>query len=391
MKALFTPISHQNLQNGSIWIFFSSRRRTIQKLFDYLVVMFTKCIKRYELLAVLFTALVLPLNNSFAQDEYSSDQELAKKIDNIYLRMALEDIAYMDIVQIAGPPSRSEVSGCTFLDTLRNNQLKFWTYVFFPNKIKKHKKYPLLVFPHGGIHGNMGTSYIHNLREMILQGYIVVCPDYRGSTGYGKSFYEAIDYGGLENEDVLAARDYAVENYSNIDPARVGIIGWSHGGMISLMNLLKYPDKYVCAYAGVPVCDVTYRIGYLGKSYLDLFTPPFHVGCTPEENPEEYRRRSPVTYAHCLKRPLMITTCLNDDDVSHTEVERMIDSLKFHNKSFDYKIYPAMGGAHMFERIDSKEASDIRFDTYKFLERYLNPPYPFKNKAQLRKAGYKFN
>jgi len=144
--------------------------------------------------------------------------------------------------------------------------------------------------------------------------------------------------------------------------------------MISLMNILKYPEKYACAYAGVPVSDVAYRLSYQESDYMDFFTPSYHVGGSPQEFPEEYERRSPVTYASQLERPLMITTCINDDDVSHTEVERMIDSLKFYNKQFEYKIYPAMPGAHSFERIDSKEASDIRFETFKFIGRYLNPP-----------------
>jgi len=344
-------------------------------------------------LTAFVAVMALSLNTAGAQDEYSPNQQLAKKIDDIYLRMAMEDVAYMDIVRLAGPPAavQERVPDSRFLDTLRGNPLKIYSYIFFPNGMKKNKKYPLLVFPHGGIHGNLGTTYIHILREMVAQGYIVVCPEYRGSTGYGKSFYQAIDYGGLENEDVLAARDYAVENYSNVDPERVGIMGWSHGGMITLMNLLNYPEKYVCGYAGVPVSDVTYRLSYLEEAYKDNFTAPFHIGGLPEEKPEEYARRSPVTYASKLCRPLMITTCINDDDVSHTEVERMIDSLKFYNKTFDYKIYPPMPGAHSFERIDSKEASDIRFETYQFLAKYLNPPYPFKDKAQLRKAGYKFN
>ncbi len=337
-------------------------------------------------------AIVFSIGNAKAEDEYSSDQELIKRMDDIYLRMAVEDVAYMDIVRIAGPAKSVQPRDpeCQFSDTLRDNCLKFYSYMFFPNNVNEKKQYPLLVFPHGGIHSNFGTSNIHIIREMVAQGYIVVCPEYRGSTGYGKSFYEAIDYGGLENEDVLAARDYAVENYSIIDSSRVGIIGWSHGGMITLMNILKYPDKYVCGYAGVPVSDVTYRLSYQVESYKDNFTPAFHIGGTPEEKPEEYKRRSPVTYASQLEKPLMITTCINDDDVSHTEVERMIDSLKFYNKSFEYKIYPEMPGAHSFERIDTKEATDIRFETYKFLARYLNPPYPFKDIRQLRKAGYKY-
>ena len=341
----------------------------------------------------LLPALLMLLPGRISAQEYSVTQNTHKKIDNTYIRLAMEDVAYMDIVRLAGPAKAQQRRrpDCLFKDTLRDNPLVFYSYVFFPNDIRQNRKYPLLVFPHGGIHGSFGTSYIHVLREMVAQGYIVICPDYRGSVGYGRSFYQAIDYGGLENEDVLAARDYMVENYDVVDSTRVGIIGWSHGGMITLMNILRYPEKYVCGYAGVPVSDVAYRLTYQDPSYKDDFAVSYHIGALPEEKPEEYARRSPVTYAKNLKRPLMITTCLNDDDVSHTEVERMIDSLKYYKKDFEYEIYPWMPGAHVFERIDSKEATDIRFKTYQFLARYLNPPHTFKNVKELRKAGFKYH
>lgn len=348
--------------------------------------------KRTKLI-IMFFALLMLLPCSISAQEYSVTQNTHKKIDNTYIKLAMEDVAYMDIVRLAGPPKAHQRRrpDCPFKDTLRDNPLVFYSYVFFPNDIKQDKKYPLLVFPHGGIHGSFGTSYIHVLREMTAQGYIVICPDYRGSVGYGKSFYQNIDYGGLENEDVLTARDYMVENYDVVDSTRVGIIGWSHGGMITLMNILRYPEKYVCGYAGVPVSDVAYRLTYQDPGYKDDFAVSYHIGALPEENPEEYARRSPVTYAKNLQRPLMITTCLNDDDVSHTEVERMIDSLKFYQKDFEYEIYPWMPGAHVFERIDSKEATDIRFKTYQFLARYLNPPHRFKNVKEVRKAGFKYH
>lgn len=341
---------------------------------------------------LLVPALALLIFSSVSAQDYSVDQDISKKIDNAYLMMAMEDVAYMDILRLAGPPKavQTRKPHCAFKDTLRNNQLIFYSYVFFPKEVKQGKKYPLMVFPHGGIHGSFGTVYIHIVREMIGQGYIVLCPDYRGSTGWGKNIYEAIDYGGLENEDVLAARDYMVENYSIVDPDRVGIMGWSHGGMITLMSVLRYPEKYVCGYAGVPVSDVAYRLTYQLPSYKNNFTPKYHIGALPEEKPEEYARRSPVTYAKQLERPLMITTCINDDDVSHTEVERMIDSLKFYNKEFEYEIYPSMPGAHVFERIDSKESTEIRFKTYEFMATYLNPPHRFKNINELKKAGYRF-
>ena len=158
--------------------------------------------------------------------------------------------------------------------------------------------------------------------------------------------------------------------------------------MITLMNLLRYPEKFACGYAGVPVSDVGYRLSYQSPDYSKNYTVEYHIGATPHENPEEYARRSPVTYAKQLVRPLRIVTCLNDDDVSVTEVQRMIDSLTFHNRAFEYKVFPKMPGAHSFERIDSMEACEIRLDTYTFLARYLNPPKPIRTIQELRKAGY---
>ena len=342
---------------------------------------------------VLLLAVVFSLPAS-AQENNSNfaTQTVDRKVESLLLIERLSDIAYVDIVRLAGPaPAYQKKTGTAFKDSLLNNQLKFYSYVFIPKSVKQNKKYPLLVFPHGGVHSSFTSGSVHILREMLAQGYIVIAPDYRGSTGYGRSFYENIDYGGLENEDVMAARDYMVESYDIVDADRVGIIGWSHGGMITLMNLLRYPEKFVCGYAGVPVSDVGYRLSYQSPDYSDNYTVEYHIGATPAEKPEEYARRSPVTYAEQLVRPLRIVTCMNDDDVSVTEVQRMIDSLTFHGRAFEYKVFPKMPGAHAFERIDSMEACEIRLDTYAFLARYLNPPKPIKTLKELRKAGYLYH
>jgi dipeptidyl aminopeptidase/acylaminoacyl peptidase len=139
------------------------------------------------------------------------------------------------------------------------------------------------------------------------------------------------------------------------------------------------------------VSDVAYRLSYQTPDYSKNYTQEYHIGATPQEKPEEYARRSPVTYAKQLTKPLRIVTCMNDDDVSVTEVQRMIDSLTFYNRNFEYKVFPKMPGAHSFERIDSMEACEIRLDTYAFLARYLNPPKPIKTLKELRKAGYLYH
>lgn len=66
------------------------------------------------------------------------------------------------------------------------------------------------------------------------------------------------------------SRNHMIENYSFVDKNRIGIIGWSHGGMITLMNLFQHPDAYVCGFAGVPVSDIVMRMGYASDSYRKI-------------------------------------------------------------------------------------------------------------------------
>ena len=225
----------------------------------------------------------------------------------------------------------------------------------------------------------------------MAQGYIVVAAEYRGSTGYGKQTYDNIDYGGLENEDVYESRNHMIENYSFVDKNRIGIIGWSHGGMITLMNLFQHPDAYVCGFAGVPVSDIVMRMGYASDSYRKIFSDKNHIGKTAKENLEEYKRRSPVWHAEKLKTPLLIHTNTNDDDVSVLEVEHMIRALKAEGKKFEYRIFEEIPGGHSFDRIDTKQSTEIRYSIYQFLAKYLKPEHPFKSHTEMRKAAYRFN
>lgn len=313
--------------------------------------------------------------------------QIMKQVDDLMWREMLGDISYVDKVRLTGPPRwRPRNSN----DRFAEKPLQFWCYIFVPKSVDPNKKYPLIVLPHSGIHADFSTFYAHIVRELVAQEYIVVSAEYRGSTGYGRGVYENIDYGGLENEDVLASRDYMVENYAIVDESRVGIVGWSHGGMISLMHILRYPEKYNCAFAGVPVSDLDNRLASHGASYSANFIPDYHIGESIQDNPEEYKRRSPSTYAKDLRKPLLIHTNTIDDDVYVEEVLLMIDSLKAHKREFEYKVFEAFPGGHSFDRIDGGPNTEIRFTIHQFLERYLNPPKPFKSHTEMRRAAYRF-
>jgi len=313
---------------------------------------------------------------------------LEKAIDDIMWHKVVGDVAYIDKLFMAGPPPRDAEHSTTLRGS---NPIKFYTYVFIPKDVDPSKKYPLLVFPHGGVHGDFDTYYTHIIRELMAQQYIVVAPEYRGSTGYGKSHHQLIDYGGLENEDVHESMLMMLENYEIVDSRRVGLIGWSHGGMISLMNVFEHPGEYKAVFAGVPVSDLIARMGYKRPSYeRDWFAAEHHIGQGVHENIEEYRRRSPVYHAHKLDTPLLIHTNTIDEDVHVLEVENLINTLKAHNKSFEYRIYEKIPGGHSFDRMDHRQGRDIRFEIYQFLGKHLNPPRPFLNISEMEKAAYRF-
>jgi dienelactone hydrolase len=296
---------------------------------------------------------------------------LTKKVDDLLWFERVGDVAEIDKVYFPTVPNPREEE--TYGISNERHPFKIYAYVFVPRALDKGRRHPLLLLPHGGVHGDFDTYYTHVVRELMAEGYVVVAPEYRGSTGYGKGYWQAIDYGGLEVEDVVAARRWAIESLRFVDPDRVGILGWSHGGLISLMSVFNHPEDFQVAYAGVPVSDLVARMGYQTQSYRDLYSADYHIGETAYENVEEYRRRSPAWNTAKLQTPLLIHTTTNDRDVHVSEVEHLIQALKAENKRFEYKIYDDAPGGHSFNRLDTPLARASRREIYEFLARYLAP------------------
>jgi dipeptidyl aminopeptidase/acylaminoacyl peptidase len=304
-----------------------------------------------------------------------TEQKLAKQISDLVWFQRLGDIAVIDKVRYPGPPPRvtNNPTGQG-----AGNEIIVTAYSFIPKQFAT-QKLPLLMLVHGGVHSEVKPDHdLHIIREMLEQGYAILAPDYRGSTGYGRDYWQLIDYGALENEDVFSGKKWMLENHANLDPSRVGILGWSHGGMITLMNIFNYPKEYKVAYAGVPVSDLVARMGYKDQAYRDLFSAPYHIGKTAADNVAEYRRRSPAWNADKLQTPLLIHTTTNDEDVNVLEVEHLIKSLQAAGKTFEHRIYTNAPGAHSFNRLDTKLAKESRAEIWKFLAKHLNPPNPPK-------------
>jgi dipeptidyl aminopeptidase/acylaminoacyl peptidase len=313
--------------------------------------------------------------NERQQNQRHTYNRLMKAVDDLMWHVKVSDLAEVDKVRFTGPPRRYQPNPTA---QGAGNPLIIRAYTFVPKNRDESEKLPLIVLVHGGVHGNFSTGSAAVVRELLEQGYVIVAPEYRGSTGYGRGFYEAIDYGGLEIEDTYASRNYMLENFDFIDESRIGIMGWSHGGLHTLMNIFEHPDSYKVAYAGVPVSDLVARMGYKTEGYRQLYSAKYHIGKSAYEDVNEYRRRSPAWNAHKLQTPLLIHTNTNDADVNVLEVEHLIKSLEAEGKKFEYKIYQDEPGGHSFNRLDTKMARESRREIYRFLAQYLSPPNPVR-------------
>ena len=187
-------------------------------------------------------------------------QQVRKDIDDWMWFSRMSDVAKVDKVRFTSPkpPRMSNPTGQGY-----GNPLIMSAYTFIPLSLKAGQKAPLIVMVHEGIHSNFDVlQNLRAARELLAEGYVIVAPEYRGSTGYGGGFYDQIDYGGAEIDDTYASRNWAVENLP-VDPLKVGIIGWSHGGYHTLMNILTWPKAYQAAYAGVGSA-----FGFVDSSFL---------------------------------------------------------------------------------------------------------------------------
>jgi dipeptidyl aminopeptidase/acylaminoacyl peptidase len=259
-------------------------------------------------------------------------------------------------------------------------------FVFRPLKMRGAKGHPALVWVHPDIRGHLYEYYIPYVKEAVARGFIVIAPEYRGSYGYGKEFYDAIDYGGAEVEDVNTAVDY-LKAIPEVDPARIGIIGWSHGGMITLLAIEREPALYKAAVAMVPVTNLFQRLAWNGvEQRLCAIDPQNRTGGLPSQKHDEFKRRSPIYQIDNVQIPLLVHITKNDQDVVIEEAMQLIDALRARKPNLaETKIYETPVGGHLFDRqVDPKDTQGYaplntpeQIDSWKlvwaFLDRNFSP------------------
>jgi dienelactone hydrolase len=266
-------------------------------------------------------------------------------------------------------------------------------YLFAPLQKRGARGHAAMVWVHGGVHGDWSQTMLPFVKEAVQKGYVIVTPDYRGSNGYGAAHYNAIDYGGKELDDVMAAYDY-LKTLPYVDPDRVGIMGWSHCGFITAHLAMREQTPFKAAAAIVPVTNLVFRLGYKGPGYQRGFATQSALRGLPHEKREEYIKRSPLYQVEKLNIPILVHVATNDEDVNYVEDQQIVWKLRALKPELaETKIYvdPAPWGSsvgHAFsrrvdpntlERVDSPEQIDSWNRTWVFFEWILRP-YQDKSK-----------
>jgi dipeptidyl aminopeptidase/acylaminoacyl peptidase len=209
---------------------------------------------------------------------------------------------------------------------------------------------------HGGPESHDRDSFAPPVQAWVDHGVAVVLVNYRGSTGYGRAWRDALTGkpGLTELEDIKAVWERVVAD-GLADRDRVVLSGASWGGYLTLLGLGTQPDLWALGVAGVPVADYV-------AAYEDEMEPlkaydRALFGATPDEDPELYRVRSPITYVEQVRVPLMILAGENDPRCPIRQINNYIDRLKDLGKPHEVLTYEAgHGSMRTDERIRQQEA-----------------------------------
>jgi dipeptidyl aminopeptidase/acylaminoacyl peptidase len=276
----------------------------------------------------------------------------------------------------------------------RVDGLEIPAYVFVPIN-RGTTKHAALVWVHQGIHGDWDLTMYPFVIDALKRGYVIIAPDYRGSTGYGDEFQKKIDYGGKEVDDVLSSVDY-LATLPYVDSNRLGIMGWSHGGFITAHILFRDDNPFKAGAAIVPVTNLVFRLSDHGPGYSRDYAAeegfqglPFERNCGPNHDRDcidIYLERSPVFHVDNLKVPILVHVATNDCDVFFREDQQMIYTLRALKPNLaETKIYKdpppgAAGCGHTFsrrvkmetlERDDTPEQVDSWNLTWAFFAKHL--------------------
>ena len=228
-----------------------------------------------------------------------------------------------------------------------------WTisaFAYIPNNILRNGKYPAIVYIHGGPTGQFVNTFNRGIQYLVNQGYLVIAPNFRGSTGYGKEFMKANyrDEGGGDLADIVDAAEWIAES-GFVDKKKLISMGGSYGGYLTMMAVTKHPDMW-----GAGVSIVPYVNWFTELSTEDPAIRAYDISIMgdPMENKALYEDRSPINFIDRIKAPILLIAGGNDVRDPSNEAQQVADAIKKKGGVVQLKIY--QGEGHQFSRVETQ-------------------------------------
>ena len=224
-----------------------------------------------------------------------------------------------------------------------------------------------VIYVHGGPTEQHRRRWDPTAQLLANRGLVVLAPNVRGSTGYGRAFQEANrrDWGGADLADVIAGADWLVAE-GIADPNRIGITGGSYGGYMTLLALAKHPDRFAAGVSNVGVVSWKTLFDTTRGDLREYLSRELGDAST---DAALYADRSPITHASGIRAALLVLQGANDPRVPRTEALQIVDALKRSGAPHQYHEYPDEG--HGFSKTENR--IDALQRTVDWLTKYLTP------------------
>src|SRR5579863_9480177 len=239
-----------------------------------------------------------------------------------------------------------------------------WTisaFLYVPYNMARNGQNAAIVYIHGGPTAQSMNSFNRFVQYAANQGYMVLAPNYRGSTGYGKEFQQAnlFDMGGGDLQDVLAGVDW-IKQTGHLDPKKIAVMGGSYGGYLSMMAVTKAPEVWA---AGVPIVPFVNWFTEIENEDPVLQQSDLATMGDVVKNKALYEDRSPINFIDRIKAPLLLLAGGHDPRCPKSESQQVVDAITKRGGTVDYQVYENEG--HGFARVENQ------IDAYKRVADFL--------------------
>jgi len=199
-------------------------------------------------------------------------------------------------------------------------------FVYLPANAERSRSHPAIVYPHGGPTAQFTNGWIPQVQFLTARGFVVIAPNFRGSTGFGRAFRLANkrDLGGGDLRDVVAAAEWLTGS-DYVDPERIAIMGASYGGYLTLMALTKFPDLWAAGVAIVPFAN-----WFTEYEHEDPVLQAYDRSMMgdPVENADLWRDRSPIFFVDRIRAPLLLLAGANDIRCPAEETRQIVEAVR---------------------------------------------------------------